>query len=366
MGAHRAAPPSPAARARTARRPSRSAATGASTSRSSPSPYCGDSLTPYLVVTSRATASARWAPLVRVAPPTWKYGFDDAPRIAVDERSGRVYVAWTRSLSKRRRRSSSARAATAARRGAPPVPVSAHAAAPASATLAVAANGDLYIAGIDAKLGLWIARSTDGAKTFAAPQAAATLRRESRGGLRAHGAGPAAEGADGVRRARPDDRRRRGPRRTSCTATSARTRPRTSMRSTLDREPEAASRARRSTRRDEEDAAVPAGGGARPDDRRRSGRAGTTRPSTTNAHRAWFTCSASHNGRTWTRAAARVGRADLAEHPLRHARRRGPLPGRRRAAGRRARLLGRRPGDRELVRHLHGRDPREGRVLPEN
>src|SRR3954470_9675172 len=41
-------------------------------------PFCGDSLTPYLVVTSR-TAGGRWAPLTRVTRPTWKYGFDDAP-----------------------------------------------------------------------------------------------------------------------------------------------------------------------------------------------------------------------------------------------------------------------------------------------
>jgi hypothetical protein len=62
-------------------------------------PPCGDLLTPYLVVTSRAYATARWSPVARVAPPTWQYGFDDAPALALDQRSGRLYLAWTRSLS---------------------------------------------------------------------------------------------------------------------------------------------------------------------------------------------------------------------------------------------------------------------------
>ena len=140
------------------------------------SQYCGDSLTPYLVVTTRADASARWAPLVRVAQRTWKYGFDDAPRIAVDESSGRVYLAWTRSLSKAEATVVVSSSSDEARTWSAPTPVSTSLQHPHRVSLAAAADGDVYAAGIDATLGVWVARSTDGAKTFAAPKAAARLR----------------------------------------------------------------------------------------------------------------------------------------------------------------------------------------------
>src|SRR5262245_29767695 len=63
--------------------------------------FCGDNLTPYLVVTSRAAPTDGWGPLVRVVPPAWKYGFDDAPSLAVDEHSGRLYLSWLRSLGRK-------------------------------------------------------------------------------------------------------------------------------------------------------------------------------------------------------------------------------------------------------------------------
>jgi hypothetical protein len=47
---------------------------------------------------------------------------------------------------------------------------------PHLSTIAVAPGGDVYIAGIDAPHGIWITRSTDDAKTFTAPRAAAPLR----------------------------------------------------------------------------------------------------------------------------------------------------------------------------------------------
>ena len=139
------------------------------------SQYCGDSLTPYLVVTSRATPAEKWSPLIRVAKPTWKYGFDDAPRLVVDERSGRVYVAWTRSLSKREATVVVSASSDGGKTWSVATPVSDALQHPHQATIAVAPNGDLYVAGIDARIGLWIARSTDGGKTFGAPRAAAQL-----------------------------------------------------------------------------------------------------------------------------------------------------------------------------------------------
>ena len=139
-------------------------------------PYCGDSLTPYLVVTTRATGTGRWEPLIRVTTKTWKYGFDDAPRIAVDARSGRVYLAWTRSLSKGEATTVVSSSSDDGKTWSAATPVSTSLQHPHHATLAVAPDGDVYVAGIDAKLGVWIARSADGAKTFAPPEAAAQLR----------------------------------------------------------------------------------------------------------------------------------------------------------------------------------------------
>ena len=164
------------------------------------SQYCGDSLTPYLVVTTRATQSARWEPLVRVAQPTWKYGFDDAPRIAVDESSGRVYVAWTRSLSKAEATIVVSSSSDEGKTWSAATPVSASLQHPHHATLAVAAERrpvrrrDRRDA---RRLDHALDRRREDVHGAAGSRAAAC---EPRRRLRAHGAGPAAEGAHRVRR----------------------------------------------------------------------------------------------------------------------------------------------------------------------
>ena len=82
-----------------------------------------------------------------------------------------------------------------------------------------------------------------------------------------------------------------------------------------------------------------------------------------NAHRAWFTCSASHDGRTWSaplRASSEPTSPNILYGTLGGI---GPLCGGRGPAGRRPCVLGRRPRDRELGRHLHRRNPRKDRVL---
>lgn len=137
--------------------------------------YCGDTLTPHLVVTSRAPGG-RWAPLVRVAAQAWKYGFDDAPTLALDERSGRLYVAWTRSLSKTEATVVVSSSADGGTTWTAPAPVSDALRHPHRARIAVAAGGAVYVTGIDASIGVWIARSTDAGRTFGPPRAAAPLR----------------------------------------------------------------------------------------------------------------------------------------------------------------------------------------------
>ena len=137
--------------------------------------FCGDQLTPYLVFTSRAGVHARWKPDVRVALKAWRYGFDDAPDLALDERSGRLYLAWTRSLSENDASVVVSRSSDGGRTWSAPAPVAAAKDNPRLASIAVAPGGDVYVAGIDVPHGIWIARSTDGGRTFGAVHAAARL-----------------------------------------------------------------------------------------------------------------------------------------------------------------------------------------------
>jgi hypothetical protein len=139
------------------------------------SPMCGDQLTPYLVVTSRASGARSWEPVTRVAPPKWPYGYDDAPSLALDQHSGRLYLAWTRSLSEPASATVLSSSEDGGHTWSPPVIVAPASSAPHLSTIAVGPSGDVYVAGIDAKHGVWITRSTDRGKTFGPVQTAAPL-----------------------------------------------------------------------------------------------------------------------------------------------------------------------------------------------
>src|SRR4051812_3859602 len=130
-------------------------------------PFCGDSLTPYLVVTSR-TAGERWAPLARVTRPTWKYGFDDAPDIAVDPRSGHVTLTWTQGISKEAAQTSTSTSADGGKTWSRAMPLWFKLDHPHLTRIAYASNGDEYVTGIDAKLGLWAYRVGQGEPMAAA------------------------------------------------------------------------------------------------------------------------------------------------------------------------------------------------------
>jgi hypothetical protein len=121
------------------------------------SQYCGDSLTPYLVITSRAAASDRWEPLVRVAPRAWKYGFDDAPSIGVEPGSGRVHAVWTRGLSKHDATVVASTSDDHGRSWTTPKPIVPGLKNTHRARVVVAENGDVYYAGLSAE-GIWIVR----------------------------------------------------------------------------------------------------------------------------------------------------------------------------------------------------------------
>jgi hypothetical protein len=262
------------------------------------SPYCGDSLTPFLVVTTRAAPTARWAPLVRVAKPTWKYGFDDAPRIAVDESSGRVYLAWTRSLSKTEATIVVSSSSDGGKTWSAATPVSATLEHPHHATLAVAANGDLYIGGIDAKLGVWVARSTDGGKTFTPPQAAAALRANPAGGCALTAQDPLPKELTGC--AGPDPTISVGKNRVYVVYGDVGVNQTPDVYAvTLDPELKVVSRAQVNPVETKKTQQFLPAAGLDPT----TGVLWACWYDTTfdpNAHRAWFTCSASRDGRTWT------------------------------------------------------------------
>jgi hypothetical protein len=126
-------------------------------------------------VTSRAGASGTWSALRRVTPAAWKYGFDDAPAIAAAPRGGSLYLSWTRGLSDSRAGVVVSRSTDTGRTWSAPVVVAPPSDQPHLSTIAVAPNGTVYVAGIDAAHGIWIARSKDDGRTFSPPHAAGRL-----------------------------------------------------------------------------------------------------------------------------------------------------------------------------------------------
>lgn len=137
---------------------------------------CGDDITPYLVVTTRAGAAGRWRRAIRVAPPAWKYGFDDAPAVASDRNANIVYLAWTRGLTDKAAGTVVSRSSDGGRTWSKPVLVAPPRDEPHTPSVAVAENGDVYVGGIDATHGIWVATSTDHGRTFSAPAQLGRLR----------------------------------------------------------------------------------------------------------------------------------------------------------------------------------------------
>jgi hypothetical protein len=137
---------------------------------------CGDDITPYLVVSTRDGITGKWTEARRVLPSAWQYGFDDAPAIAVDPERKIVYLAWSRGLTEHTEGTVVSRSEDGGRTWSTPVVVAPAANDPHLPTIAVAANGDVYAGGIDNRHGIWIARSTDHGLTFSAPSQVGRLR----------------------------------------------------------------------------------------------------------------------------------------------------------------------------------------------
>jgi hypothetical protein len=124
----------------------------------------GASLTPYLVVASRAAPGQEWT-VRRVAPPANEFGFDDKPAIAV-ARDGRAYVAWSRLLKSNHQTTVVSSSTDGGKTWSKPQPVDPSLVQPQLVTVAAGAPGTLYVAGVDGN-GLWVGRSTDEGRTFA-------------------------------------------------------------------------------------------------------------------------------------------------------------------------------------------------------
>jgi hypothetical protein len=116
-----------------------------------------------------------------VAAPAWKYGFDDAPAIAAEPNGHTLFLSWTRGLGAHTEAVVVSRSDDAGRTWSIPVVVAPPASRPHLSSIAVSGGGDVYVAGIDAGNGIWISRSTDHGRTFTRPRTAAPLRANPSG-----------------------------------------------------------------------------------------------------------------------------------------------------------------------------------------
>ncbi len=123
-----------------------------------------DDSAPYVVAAVRAGPTAAWT-VRRLAPHRPADFWDDHPSIAAGP-GGRVYVAWSRLLRWKYESIVVSSSADEGRTWSTPRLVSPRLSFPRLAATAVAPDGTLYVTGIDARLGVWLARSKDGGKSF--------------------------------------------------------------------------------------------------------------------------------------------------------------------------------------------------------
>jgi hypothetical protein len=134
-------------------------------------PYCTpESPYPYLVVASRAYSRAKWL-VRRVGVRSAIDLFDAKPAIAASP-DGRVYVAWTRLLKKTYATTVLSWSADGGASWSQPRVVSKALAHPQLVSITVDRRGRLYLAGVDSRLGIWVARSADRGRHFSVHRAA--------------------------------------------------------------------------------------------------------------------------------------------------------------------------------------------------
>jgi hypothetical protein len=119
---------------------------------------------PYVVVATRSGLAGTWH-VTRMAPKRPSDFWDDYPSLAVAP-GGRVYATWSRLLRWKYEGIVVSSSADGGRSWTRPRLVSPRLSYPRLAATTVAPDGTLYVTGIDARLGVWIARSADAGKTF--------------------------------------------------------------------------------------------------------------------------------------------------------------------------------------------------------
>jgi peptide/nickel transport system permease protein len=122
-----------------------------------------DDQAPYIVTAVRSGATASWT-LRRLAPHRPADSWDDHPSLAAAD--GRVYVSWSRLLRWKDEGIVVSSNADGGRSWSSPRLVDRRLSYPRLAATAVAPDGTLYVTGIDARFGVWVARSADKGKTF--------------------------------------------------------------------------------------------------------------------------------------------------------------------------------------------------------
>jgi peptide/nickel transport system permease protein len=120
--------------------------------------FCNDNdPEPYLVVASNAGPRTAWM-VRRVAAPVSSFTWDDKPALAADS-DGRIHVVWSRLVGPLRETTVISTSSDGGRSWSPPRPISRRLVWPQLVSIAAGAPGALYLAGVDARLGLWVARS---------------------------------------------------------------------------------------------------------------------------------------------------------------------------------------------------------------
>lgn len=119
---------------------------------------------PHLVVASRAGPDAAWR--VHRMTRLRANSFDAKPAIAAGG-EGRVYVAWSHLLGPTYATIVVSSTRDGGRTWSSPTVVSPRLVRPQHTTMTIGPHGAVYVAGIDARLGVWAARSVDGGRRFA-------------------------------------------------------------------------------------------------------------------------------------------------------------------------------------------------------
>jgi peptide/nickel transport system permease protein len=120
--------------------------------------------TPYVVVATRAAAAGAWS-VRRLAPHRPEDFWDDHPSLAVSG-NGRVYVAWSRLLRWTYEGVVVSSSGDGGRTWSQLHVVDRRLSYPRLPAVTVAPDGTLYVAGTDARFGVWLARSDNGGTSF--------------------------------------------------------------------------------------------------------------------------------------------------------------------------------------------------------